>query len=145
MLPFLDLIPTHKYDAEMALFSDGHYSRQTPGSPQFMPPGETLVLRDASGLILFGWVKMSFRADGERGLYCSIFRNESADRNRDTSAGAIRSAPCCSFRSTANASSRSGFSELGGGGSWLVRQHFKNLHRESALRTSHLGHIAASC
>lgn len=76
MLPFLELIPTHKYDAEMAIFSDGHYSRQTPGSPQFMPPGETLVLRDASGLILFGWVKMSFRADGERGVYCSIFRNE---------------------------------------------------------------------
>jgi len=80
MLPFADLIPTHKYDPEMAAFSDSHYSRQTPGSPQFMPPGETLVLRDAQGRILFGWVKQGFRADGESGIYCSIFRNQNSGR-----------------------------------------------------------------
>ena len=84
MLPFADLIPTHKYDPEMALFIDAHYSRQTPGSPQFMPPGETLVLRDACGSILFGWVKQRFRADGECGIYCSVFRNvESGRRSSD--------------------------------------------------------------
>ena len=60
----------------MVVFSDGHYSRQTPGSPQFMPPGETLVLRDSSGRVLFGWLSQMFRADGERGVCCSIFRNE---------------------------------------------------------------------
>ena len=83
MLPFGELLPTHKYDPEMALFSDGHYSRQTVGSPQFMPPGETLVLRDSTGLILFGWVKQFFRADGQRGIYCSIFRNETSQRSSE--------------------------------------------------------------
>lgn len=60
------------------MFSDGHYSRQSPGSPQFMPPGETVVLRDAAGLILFGWLKQQYRDDREAGICCSILRNESA-------------------------------------------------------------------
>ena len=77
-LPFTDmLMQSHKFDGELAIFSDSHYSRQTPGSPQFMPPGETLVLRNFEGTILFGWVSQQFRADGESGICCSIFRNES--------------------------------------------------------------------
>ncbi len=83
-LPFTDsLMRSHKFDGELAIFSDSHYSRQTLGSPQFMPPGETIVLRNYEGTILFGWVLQRFRADGERGICCSVFRNESRRRSSD--------------------------------------------------------------
>jgi hypothetical protein len=77
-LPFTDsLMRTNKFDGELAILSDAHYSRQTPGSPQFMPPGETVILRNWEGTIVFGWLWQQFRADGERGVCCSIFRNVS--------------------------------------------------------------------
>lgn len=72
---------SHKFDREGAKLADGHYSRRTIGSPQFMPPGETIVLvRDGA---VFGW----WRPDPRSGLKsmnkldgwtCSIFRNTSA-------------------------------------------------------------------
>lgn len=83
-LPFTDsLMRTTKFDGEMAIFADQHYPRQKPGTRQFMPPGETLILRDSEGLILFGWVSQQFRADGEKGVCCSIFRNMSVRRSSD--------------------------------------------------------------
>lgn len=62
LLPFDDgLTRTIKFDAECAALADRHYSRQTKGSPQFAPPGETLILRDNSCSILFvgaSWVEL---------------------------------------------------------------------------------------
>lgn len=44
-----------------------------------MPPGQTLVLRDATGTVVFGWVFNTIpRFDGEQGISCTIFRNESS-------------------------------------------------------------------
>lgn len=42
---------TIKFDPRCASLADRHYSRRTVGSPQFMPPGETVVLyfEDTSG------------------------------------------------------------------------------------------------
>lgn len=78
LLPFTEgLVRVGKFDAESAMFSDNHYSRQTPGSPQFMPPGKTLVLRNWVGSVLFGWLWQEIRDDGQRGYNCCIFRNES--------------------------------------------------------------------
>lgn len=74
---------TGRFDGELAILADSHYSRQTPGSNQFMPPGEIVVLRNFEGTIVFGWVYQQFRADGERGINCSIFRNESARRSSE--------------------------------------------------------------
>ena len=67
-----------KFDARCAALADGHYSRRTPGSPQFMPPGETLVLYYPGAV--FGWWRPHPRSgikamNGLDGWTCSIFRN----------------------------------------------------------------------
>lgn len=75
---------SHKFDKRAAALADGHYSRRTPGSPQFMPPGETIVLvREIGGDqidALFGWWRphpaSGLRAmNGLDGWTCTIFRN----------------------------------------------------------------------
>lgn len=71
---------TKRVDAECSQLADSHYSRQTPGHREFMPPGSTLVLRNNDGSVVFGWLKQQKRDDGQRGVNCSIFRNESARR-----------------------------------------------------------------
>ena len=79
LLPFNDgLTRVGKFDAESAFLADRHYSRQTPGSPQFMPPGRTIVLRNNEGTVVFGWLWQEKRDDGQDGYNCSIFRNESS-------------------------------------------------------------------
>ena len=69
-----------KFTPAAAKLADGHYSRRTIGSPQFMPPGQTLVLMTADGLALFGWWRphpsSGIRAmNGLDGWTCTIFRN----------------------------------------------------------------------
>lgn len=79
LLPFTEsLTRTNKFDPEMALLYDGHYSRQTVGSPQFMPPGYTFIVRDAAGLTLFGFLFQQKRDDGQAGINCTVFRNLSS-------------------------------------------------------------------
>jgi hypothetical protein len=72
--------PAHKADPVGAKLADGHYSRRKIGSPQFMPPGQTLVLVTEDGSAVFGW----WRPDPESGIVamngldgwtCTIFRN----------------------------------------------------------------------
>ena len=79
LLPFDEgLTQTIKFDAECAAMADRHYSRQRIGSPQFAPPGETLILRDNHCTVLFVWCRqLQARADGQEGVNCTIFRNES--------------------------------------------------------------------
>ncbi len=55
--------------------ADRHYTRQTPGSPQFCRPGKNLVLlsRDENAL----WVTWNgIRDDGYNAWECTMFRNE---------------------------------------------------------------------
>lgn len=61
--------------AELEL-ADRHYSRQTKGSRQFMPPGKTLVLLTRDELAVWGACKNKDPV-GEVRLRCTIFRNES--------------------------------------------------------------------
>lgn len=70
-----------KFDPRGAALADRHYSRRKIGSPQWMPPGETLNLISESGKALFGWwrphPKSGLRAmNGLDGWTCTIFRNE---------------------------------------------------------------------
>jgi hypothetical protein len=67
-----------KFDKRAVALADGHYSRRSPGSPQFMPPGQTIVLYRPGAV--FGW----WRPDPASGLRamnnldgwtCTIFRN----------------------------------------------------------------------
>jgi hypothetical protein len=68
--------------------ADGHYSRRKVGSPQFMPPGQTLVLVTPDGKAVFGWwrphpssgITAMNKLDG---WTCTIFRNTGPLRSSD--------------------------------------------------------------
>lgn len=71
---------TTKFDTDCAALADRHYSRRTVGSPQFMPPGQTIVLKAPSAV--WGWWRPHPSAgitpmNGLDGWTCTIFRNES--------------------------------------------------------------------
>lgn len=73
-------VPVQKFTPTAAKLADGHYSRRTVGSPQFMPPGQTLVLMTPDELAVFGWWRphpgSGIRAmNGLDGWTCTIFRN----------------------------------------------------------------------
>lgn len=62
--------------------ADRHYSRRKVGSPQFMPPGQTLVLLTLDERAVWGWWRphpdSGLQAmNGLDGWTCTIFRNES--------------------------------------------------------------------
>jgi len=86
LLPFFDgLIKTTHFDPEMSALADRHYSRRTVGARQFLYSGRKLVLRNAEGTVLFGWMwpDDTMRMDGQTGYNCAIFRNESGRRGSD--------------------------------------------------------------
>lgn len=71
-----------KAERDAAALADRHYSRRKVGSPQFMPPGQTLVLLGMMHDAVFGWWRPHPRSgltamNGLDGWTCSIFRNES--------------------------------------------------------------------
>jgi hypothetical protein len=73
-------VKTHKFDPECAALADNHYSRRTPGSPQFMPPGQTWILKLPGAV--WGWWRPHPSAgivpmNGLNGWTCTIFRNTS--------------------------------------------------------------------
>ena len=75
----------HKADSIGRVLADGHYSRRKVGSPQFMPPGETLVLVAHDGSAVFGWWRphpaSGIRSmNGLDGWTCSIFRYIRGDK-----------------------------------------------------------------
>lgn len=72
------LIETNRGDIECSFLSDRHYSRQSHGKLQFVPPGECIVLRNAEATVLFVWLRNVVpRYDKQTGINCTIFRNES--------------------------------------------------------------------
>lgn len=72
-----------KFDPACCRLADRHYSRRKIGSPQFMPPGQTIVLRYGIEDAVFGWWRPAPSSglksmNGLDGWTCTIFRNESA-------------------------------------------------------------------
>jgi hypothetical protein len=70
-----------KFDARACALADRHYSRRKPGSGQFMPPGQTVVLLSLDERAVFGWWRphpdSGIRSmNGRDGWTCTIFRNE---------------------------------------------------------------------
>jgi hypothetical protein len=60
--------------------ADRHYSRRKVGSPQFMPPGQTIVLLTEENDAVFGWWRPDPKAGIKQmnnldGWTCTIFRN----------------------------------------------------------------------
>jgi hypothetical protein len=75
-------IAVPKFDPTACDLADRHYSRRKIGSPQFMPPGQTLVLLERDGKAVFGWWRPHpdcghSSMNGLDGWTCTIFRNES--------------------------------------------------------------------
>lgn len=73
--------PSHRFDPVGRVLADRHYSRQKPGSPQFMPPGSCRVLVAANGRAVFGLSnpKPEYVKHAWAGAWVtSIFRNEDA-------------------------------------------------------------------
>jgi hypothetical protein len=71
----------NKFDPRSAALADRHYSRRKIGSPQFMPPGETLILLSDDERAVFGWWRPHPASglasmNGLDGWTCTIFRNE---------------------------------------------------------------------
>ncbi len=74
-------VRTNKFDPRAASLADRHYSRRTVGSPQFMPPGETVILITLEANAVWGWWRphptSGIKAmNGLDGWTCTIFRNE---------------------------------------------------------------------
>lgn len=70
-----------KFERDAVVLADRHYSRRKIGSPQFMPPGQTLVLLGMLHDAVWGWWRphpdSGLRAmNGLDGWTCTIFRNE---------------------------------------------------------------------
>ena len=70
-----------KFDPRACALADRHYSRRTPGSNQFMPPGQTLVLLEREARAVFGWWRPDPASglqamNGLNGWTCTIFRRE---------------------------------------------------------------------
>ena len=63
-----------------------HYSARKNGATvkgnknyeRFCSPGETMVLLTPLCTALFVWNKQQYRLDGQQGVNCAVFRNESA-------------------------------------------------------------------
>lgn len=75
-----------KFDRAACALADRHYSRRKIGSPQFMPPGETIVLLGPEAV--FGWWRPAPSSglasmNGYDGWTCTIFRNEGPARSSD--------------------------------------------------------------
>jgi hypothetical protein len=78
-----------KFDPRACALADRHYSRRKPGSGQFMPPGQTIVLYaspDQTGGrgAVWGWWRPHPDSglpsmNGLDGWTCTIFRNESGE------------------------------------------------------------------
>lgn len=77
--PWVRVKRSHASARELA---DRHYSRQTIGAVDFMPPGRTFVLVTRDELAVWGVVE-NLDLTGAPRWRCSIFRNEGPARSSD--------------------------------------------------------------
>ena len=71
---------SHRADPRAVTLADRHYSRQKPGTPQFVPPGRCLVLltEAADAVWVTSWPFPEYVKHRWPGAwFCSMFRNES--------------------------------------------------------------------
>lgn len=77
---------SHRFDRRVLPLADSHYSRQKPGSPQFVAPGKNIVLRTVRNDALWVslWQKTEFTDHEWPGAWvCSMFRNCSEHQSSD--------------------------------------------------------------
>jgi hypothetical protein len=90
LLPFATWVPILDGDATAAAMYERHYSsarsrarRQARGTMLFLGPGEKLVLMTPCRRALFAWRLERYRASGQAGVECAVFRNEGAGLSSD--------------------------------------------------------------
>ena len=84
---------SHRADPAARVIADRHYSRQSPGSSQFVPPGRCLVLVRPHAYWVTSWPFAEYVKHAWAGaMICSAFRNE--DRG-SMSSELIRDALAC--------------------------------------------------
>ncbi|HEX8781679.1 MAG TPA: hypothetical protein VF728_11000 [Nocardioides sp.] len=67
-------------DRAAARIADRHYNRQSPGSPQFVPPGACLVLRAEQSVWVTSWPLAEYVKHAWAGAWInSLFRREGGD------------------------------------------------------------------
>lgn len=74
---------SHRADPKAVAIADRHYSRQKPGTPQFVPPGRCMVLyaetETGKAVWVTSWPFAEYVKHAWAGAWvCSIFRNEGA-------------------------------------------------------------------
>lgn len=75
---------SHRADPRALPLADRHYSRQKPGTPQFVRSGRCLVLLTEAADALWVSTFQSFVKHGFVGVWeCSLFRNESPHLSSD--------------------------------------------------------------
>lgn len=73
---------SYRADPRARAIADRHYTRQSPGHPQFVPPGRCLVLlarprKERSALWITSWPFPEYVKHAWPGAWiCSLFRNE---------------------------------------------------------------------
>ena len=78
--------PSNRADPRALRLADRHYSRQKPGSSQFVPPGRCLVMITACERALWvtSWPFAEYVKHEWAGAWvCSLFRNEGAGLSSD--------------------------------------------------------------
>lgn len=81
-----------KYDPAAVALADRHYNRQKPGTPQFMPPGQSFVLKSLCGRAVWAtsWPLAKFTKHAWAGAWVNtIFRNEGAGLSSDLIRAAV--------------------------------------------------------
>lgn len=72
-------ILSHRFDREALPLADRHYNRQKIGSPQFVPPGRCVVLRQERALWVTSWPFAQYVRHAWAGAWVnSLFRSEGA-------------------------------------------------------------------
>ena len=68
---------TNRADPEAAALADWHYSRQKPGTRQFVPPGRCVVLKAPHAVWVTSWPFAEYVKHRWAGAWvCCMFRNE---------------------------------------------------------------------
>jgi len=84
---------SHRADSAALPLADRHYNRQSPGSPQFVPPGRCMVLlagEPASALWITSWPLGEYVRHRWPGAWvCSCFRREGGPRASEMIRAAI--------------------------------------------------------
>lgn len=74
---------SHRADPEAQAIADKHYSRQKPGTRQFVPPGRCLVLKAPGAYWVTSWPFAQYVKHRWPGAWvCSAFRRENHDLPR---------------------------------------------------------------